>query len=46
MAANGRNNDMSTQIASTSEEQGVVAEEISRDVEQINAISHQTTVGA
>ena len=39
-------NDMSTQIASASEEQSVVAEEISRDVEEINDISHQTAVGA
>jgi methyl-accepting chemotaxis protein len=41
-----RINEMSTQIASASEEQGVVAEEINCNVVKINDMSNQTADGA
>ncbi len=41
-----RINDMSSQIASASEQQSTVADNISRNVERINDITEQTSVGA
>ncbi|RDH86219.1 MAG: hypothetical protein DIZ78_08525 [endosymbiont of Escarpia spicata] len=46
VGAIGRITDMSAQIASASEEQSAVAEEINRNVVQINDMTEQSAAGA
>jgi methyl-accepting chemotaxis protein len=45
-AAVGKIDEMSTQIASASEEQGAVSEEINKNITRINDMSSQTAAGA